>query len=255
MPDERVHQPQIISDAGGIPSGEVFGVPTLLERELYAISEAARLMQVPTATLRRWVSGGRGAGPIIEPNGVDPEVITWGQFVEAWLLRQYRERGAPLQRLRPLLDSLKRTYGVAYPLAHFQPWFDEAARELVFETQKTIKLPGSLLLVRAWGEGRGGINWQLQWTEAVRDWLEKVEFDREQDAAIRYRPLGEGTAVVIDPEVQFGIPQVRGFRTETLAEAFATGDSEDEIAGLWGLTVDEVKAAIRWELKTRDKAA
>jgi len=54
--------------------------------------------------------------------------------------------------------------------------------------------------------------------------------------------------VVIDPVVEFGIPQVKGVRTETIAEAYATGETIEELSQTWGLTPAEIDAAVRWEL-------
>jgi hypothetical protein len=69
---------------------------TLLEREMYAEAEAARLLDVAPSTLRYWLEGKTGrAGkvhrPVIRrsPRAPAPP-FTWAEFVEAGLLRQYR---------------------------------------------------------------------------------------------------------------------------------------------------------------------
>ncbi|MDQ3502239.1 MAG: hypothetical protein M3486_01290 [Actinomycetota bacterium] len=68
----------------------------LLEREMYAEAEAARLLDVAPSTLHYWLEGKTGRGgkvhrPVIrqEPKGTGAPV-TWAEFVEAGLLRQYR---------------------------------------------------------------------------------------------------------------------------------------------------------------------
>jgi hypothetical protein len=80
----------------------------LLEREMYAEAEAARLLSVAQSTLHYWLEGKTGRGgrvhrPVIrqEPKGAGA-AVTWAEFVEAGLLRQYRrELKVPLPELRP----------------------------------------------------------------------------------------------------------------------------------------------------------
>ncbi|MFN2568053.1 MAG: DUF433 domain-containing protein, partial [Candidatus Dormibacteria bacterium] len=72
--------------------------------------------------------------------------------------------------------------------------------------------------------------------------------------ASRIHPLGGEVPVVIDPSVSFGVPQVHGIRTEAVAEAIACGEREEDVAKAFDLAVDDVRAAIRWELKLRPRA-
>jgi uncharacterized protein (DUF433 family) len=153
-----------------------------------------------------------------------------------------------LQKLRPVVDEMRRVFGVPYPLAHFKPLVDHSNRELVLRLQEQAELDPELYLVR-----RARNTWQVMWAEPVEAFLEKVEFDRE-GVAERMRPLGKGSAVVIDPAVSFGVPQVRGIRTETLAEAYAVGEPLPALAQLFRLTVPEVEAALRWELRVAKAA-
>lgn len=86
----------------------------LLEREMYAEAEAARLLDVAPSTLHYWPEGKAGrAGkvhrPVIrqEPKGAGA-AMTWAEFVEAGLLRQYRRE---LKVRLPELRVHRRTPG------------------------------------------------------------------------------------------------------------------------------------------------
>lgn len=224
---------------------------SLLSQPLYTVSEAARLLEVPTQKLRRWLDGfsvgERTYQPVIRQERTGADEVTWAEFVEAGLLREYRAR-LPLQRLRPLIDEMRSTFGVPYPLAHFQPLVDPEKRELVLKLQERVQsqteLDADLLLVHRRGQ------WQVQWAEPVRAFLEKVEFDPD-GVAERMRPLGSHSPVLIDPRLSFGIPQVGGVRTEVLAEAYASGEDFGDIATSWGLEVTDIEAAVRWELRIK----
>lgn len=226
----------------------------ILDRSLYSIGEAARLLRITNAKLRRWLEGYERRGvqyePVLrlEPSG--SEDVTWAEFVEAGFLAEYRAH-VPLQRMRPIIDELRAEFEVPYPLAHFRPLVDESQRELVFKAQELVGLESDLYLVRRVSRGTEGI-WQLQWAEPIARFLRKVEFD-PQGVITRLRP--QESSVVIDPDVEFGIPQVDGIRTETIAEAYAGGDSKEEIAVGWSLTPEDVDAALRWELLLSRKTA
>ena len=47
---------------------------------------------------------------------------------------------------------------------------------------------------------------------------------------VRLRPNGADSLVVIDPEIRFGSPTVRGIPTETIAELVGAGDSIESVA-------------------------
>jgi uncharacterized protein (DUF433 family) len=225
----------------------------VLDQALYSIGEAARLLEIAPSKLRRWLDGAvvRGVAypPVIRQAPAGSGEVTWGEFVEAGLLREYRARGVTLQHLRPFIDRMRAEFRVPYPLAHFEPMVDRPTRQLMVELkrlQDAVGLDDELSLVRS-------ASGQLAWAEPMRAFLDKVEFD-QAGIGRRLRPLGRTEPVVIDPEVAFGIPQIRGVRTETIAEAIAAGESPSQVVAGYGLTVEEVMAALRWELRVRPRA-
>jgi len=214
-----------------------------IDRPLYSIGEAARLLQLPSPTLRRWLEGAKVRGtyykPVIreEPTGSDG--VTWAEFIEAGLLGRYRDRDVPLIKMRPFIEATRAEFGVPYPLAHFKPWIE--GRELVYWLQERTQLDPDLYLVHP---AKGG---QLQWAHPVAEFLERVEFEPDSEYIARLYPLGKNEPVVIDPNVSFGIPQVRGIRTELVTESLEAGESPRETAKSWGLRLAEVKAAAQYE--------
>ena len=53
--------------------------------------------------------------------------------------------------------------------------------------------------------------------------------------------------VIIDPEIRFGRPTVRGVPTDVLAERWRAGDHTAELAEDYGLNLDDVDEALRYE--------
>ena len=160
----------------------------LLERQLYTVGEAARLLMLPSSTLRRWLEGftmlGRSYDPVIRPAPTGSDIVTWAEFVEAGFLREYRAKRVSLQYLRPVIDEMRKQFKVPYPLAHFKPLVDTSSRQLVLGIQQAAHLEDELALLVRLPSG------QLQWAAAVQAFIDKVEFDAE-GVAERMHPLSD----------------------------------------------------------------
>ncbi|MDN5917304.1 MAG: DUF433 domain-containing protein [Pseudonocardia sp.] len=223
--------------------------PTL-ERAVYGMSQAARLLGLRTDALRRWIDGYERAGttyaPVIREEHTGADAVTWGQFVEAGYLREYRAKQVTLQYLRPVIAILREELGVRYPLATLKPY--TSGRSLALKVQKQVGLDPSLNIVVL---GRDGT---LQLTDPAEAFLQKVDFDDDgtRDAR-RIYPLGRSVPVVLDPDHGFGEPTLtNGARTETIAELVTAGETREHVATVYDISLDDVDAAVRYE---NDRAA
>lgn len=218
---------------------------TALDRELYTVPQAARLLRVPSATLQWWLEGGpRGDHkylPVLRPEPTGSRMLTWGEFVEAGYLREYRRtHRVPLPHLRKFIDLLRERQGVPYPLAHFQPFVGEG-RKLVMQAQLDAGLPAEYWLFVP-------VSNQIVLLPAADAFLEKVTFSEDDDQwAVRLHPDGKSSPVVFDPDYSFGEPTVRGIRTDALAELVEAGEPMDGVAEEYGLKLSDLKAALSYE--------
>lgn len=112
------------------------GALSILERPVYGIVEAVGLLGLRPDRTRAWVDGDERGGvryaPVIRPEPTGDDVVTWGEFVELGYLREYRRKGVPLQRLRPVIDELRRACKTPYPLATAKPYV--FGKDLVWAT-------------------------------------------------------------------------------------------------------------------------
>ncbi len=212
---------------------------TVLDREIYEVAEAARLLGIPVRTLKNWLDGYSVKGviyrPVLRETPTKSDLLTWGEFVEAGYLTEYRrQQRIPLPEIRDYIRSWRDRLGVPYPLAHRQP-YSGPGRHLV---EAAVGIEGDRILYRF-------LDGQLVLTPWTVEFVHKVEFDH--DVARRFWPVGTGEAVVIDPLRSFGAPTVGGVRTEVLCELFLAGDSLDEIAEGYDLARSDVEAAVRYE--------
>jgi uncharacterized protein (DUF433 family) len=235
-----------------------FGPPPL-EKPVYQMNEAARLLRLPDKTLRRWIDGDRRFEKVIEPL-IRPETtgstdVTWGEFVEAGLLREYRVRRLPIERLRPLIASMRERLDTLYPLAQAKPLFSDG-RQLLWREQLESDTPRSMFLVVEGGPEDG---YQLMLGDIASQFVARVEFEPpEKGVVARWFPAIETTKrIVLDPRVSFGLPTINGVKTEALAELVAAGERPGKIARVYsqfGITTSDVWMASEFESRLAEAA-
>jgi len=219
---------------------------SVLNREMFSEAEAARLLQVAQSTLHYWLDGGRRRGktygPVIRVEPQDKRTVTWAEFIEAGLLRQYRrEHNVPMAELRTFIERLRDRMNVPYPLAHEKPFV--ADRQLVREAQDAAGLEAEFCLV---AEARG----QLVLTGPSDLFVQRVTWD--DDIAVRWRPHDDRRSPVqMDPGLRFGRPAVKGISTEILWEHTEAGEDVDEVATGYGLSTEDVRWALAYETSSR----
>lgn len=231
-------------------------IRALLDRPIYQVNEAARLLGLPDKTLRRWLDGDKRFERVIEPlireRPTESWDVTWGEFVEAGFLSGYRYKQLPMERLRPLMRDLRERLQTKYPLAEARPLYAEG-RELLWEEQSRHDLSEDLLLVV---RGHADQGYQLVLTDVSKAFVDRVEFEPDVGGVVaRWLPLGrENRRIALDPQVAFGLPTIDGVRTESIVELADAGETVDAICdayGTLGITRDDVAAAIAFEHRLR----
>lgn len=224
---------------------------SILERPVYGVSEAAVLLGLRADRARAWLDGyarrGANYAPVIRLEPTGDATVTWGEFVELGYLREYRRKGVSLQRLRPVIDELRRQFATPYPLATAKPFV--VGKELVLEIQEKNDIPAAIAIVIRSGQ-------QVLLADEATRFFRKVEFDPPDHGDVRrMRPAGRASPVVIDPLVRFGRPTVLGVATERFWELFDAGESVEEIAEGYDMADGLVRAAIAYEEQLRSLAA
>ncbi len=221
---------------------------TILDRPVYGIGQAAALLGLRHDRVGAWLDGYRRRGvsypPVIRDARTGSDSVTWGEFVELGYLREYRKARVSLQHIRPVIERLREIYGVRYPLAHAKPFVYD--HQLVMRIQEEVGLDPSLAIVIRSGQ-------QLVLAREVEAYLLKVEF--ADDVAARLHPAGRTSPVVIDPEMSFGRPAIRGVATERLTELYRGGDSPEFLAEAYELPLEHIRAAIAFETQLAATAA
>jgi uncharacterized protein (DUF433 family) len=218
---------------------------TVLDRDMYTEAQAARLLRVPQPTLHYWLEGGERRGraykPVIRIQATGTNRVTWAEFIEAGLLRQYRrDHLVPMTELRSLIEYLREQSGVPYPLAHSRPYI--SGRQLLVEAQEHAGLDPEFSLVAP-------VSGQYVLLPAADAFFKRVTWDDNAGIALRWRPHDyPESPVTIDPDVRFGSPSVGGISTSILFEQSEAGEGEEDLADTYELTLEQVRWALSYEL-------
>ncbi len=224
---------------------------SVLDRPVYGLSEAAALLGLSRSRARAWLDGYDRNGvrypPVVRSASTGGSVVSWGEFVELGYLREYRRKGMPLQRLRPVIEALREEFNSPYPLATAKPFV--GGKELVMKLQEDSSIPQQIAIVVRSGQ-------TVMLSREAERFLKKVSFDPPDDGDVcRLHPAGRTTPVVIDPLVRFGCPSVEGVAVERLWELHDAGEPVRQIAASYDMKHSLIDAAITYFEQQRMLAA
>lgn len=216
---------------------------------IYTLTEAGRMLNVPTTTLARWTRSEvetRPGAMLVTRVGGDlgariPSIPFIG-FAEAFVLAAFRRAGVPLQRIRPALMVLTDRIGLDHALASRRLYTDGA--EILYEVERDTSDPtlrdavGQLVILR---------NRQLVYRPLVEQYLQCITWDADGYPGVIALPVYGRAGVVVDPTRAFGQPifGARAVRVQDVLERFWAGDDVRSIADDYGLAPEVVEEAVR----------
>ena len=230
-------------------------VVDLLSRPTYGLGQVDDILGLNPGTAHRWIDGydrgGRHYDPVVRQETTGNPIATWGEFVEARLLAEYRDSGVAMLRMRPAVQALRETFG-PYPLASAQMWLGHDGRDIVQRTQIETGLDRKQwLVVPRSGQGMLPVAEKtVRWSDRALRFMRTLVWSEDGGIAVLagLRPLSDNDAVLIDPLRGFGEPVVRNVQTSVIGELIRAGDPPEMIAELYELSIDDVNAAVRYEL-------
>jgi uncharacterized protein (DUF433 family) len=216
-------------------------------RPAYPLSEAARYLKLPAATLRSWFLGREyetARGPrhfpvIVNPASRRPPLLSFWNLVEAHVLRALRtDHGASVKAVRRALGYAEEELQIERLLL---------SRELSANAGRLfLDRYGELIELSASG--------QIAMRQVLEAHLRRVEWDQWKFPVRLYPFLGSdtltgGRPIAIDPAIAFGRPVVlsRGVTTATIAERIDAGETVEDVAADYELTPADIEQAILYE--------
>ena len=229
----------------------VSNVVSLLDRPVYRWAEADRLLRVNRGTVQRWVDGYRRRGvsypPVVREAPTGSPWVTWGEFVEARLLSEFRTE-IPMVRLRPLVDRLREMFDERYPLSYAQPFLRPEGREMLLAAQTEMETERELWVVVSSGQ-------TAIMTATSRRFTDATIYPEDQlGPALSIRADLGTPEVFLNPVARQGQPTLHGVSTSAIAELVGAGESVDHVADTYGFTVEQVEQVLSFEASRRRAA-
>jgi len=213
---------------------------------LYTIPEAARIVHVSPARLRRWLQGykfqGRSAEPVLHrelPELEEHGVVTFLDLVGLILVSHFRSKGVSLQAIRENARIASERLHTDHPFAVKR--FHLLGKELIAET-----------VARDTAHGPRRLYEDLRKSQLILDQVAESFFGNlhyEGDLARQYWPLGKDRRVVLDPTRAFGQPAdpTTGVPTHVLYGMYKAGESAEDVARSFHVDLEAVHSAIEYE--------
>ncbi len=176
--------------------------------------------------------------PVERPEG--ELALSFENLIEIALVTALRGSGISLQAIREAHKIAKKEFG-EHPFARRDVFI--AGKDLFMRASELVEGGSGHLTALT----RGG---QRAFEPVLNTYLTTIQFERGWP--IEWRPR-QG-AVVQNPEIEFGRPNVDGIRTEVIRERFEADESIGFISDDFGLTPEDVEAALRYEFWLRPAA-
>ena len=216
-------------------------LPPAPERPAYTAAEAARYARTSPVTARRWlegydyttVRGSRRSTPVTNhPAG--ERYLTFYDLVEVAAIAAAKNAGVKLPRIRSAIGYAQERFRADRPLLLER--FLTDGRDLYLREIE----PSGPLHVNASQAGQIA----FPYIAAV---LRHLEYEGERP--VRWWPVGQERAILVDPRVGFGQPLIypSGIRTETVVDRFLADEPMEAIAEEFGLSRLLIEEALRFE--------
>lgn len=222
----------------------------LTDAPAYAAPDAARILGLPTSTVRNWAFGQSGRirpaqrrpfPPVIAAADPRRRLLSFANLCELHVLSAIRrEHRISLQTVRDSLAFVRCRLGSDRPLLERQ-----------FLTNGiSLFLEHAAQLVNVSLEGQTALRGEFERT------LARIERD-DRGRPVRLFPIARartGVAepppvVAIDPTIAFGRPMLAtaGVKTGVIADRFQAGDDPSEMAADYGVPERDILEALRYE--------
>ncbi len=213
-----------------------------LSLDSYQYAEAARYAETSPQTVASWCRRYRLSEQQTRDDGVsrgkgkeDANLLSYLQLIEVALIASFRRAGIKLDAAYRVHEDLRAVFQHDNPFA--LPDFKDRYPLLAPHLQSGRGLWQAL-------ETRDG---QRVWTPPLAEQFER--FDYDVGLAIRWYPRGRDGLVVVDPRISFGASTIvgTGIATDILAQRYVGGETLEETADDFRLSIQQLEVALAFE--------
>lgn len=202
---------------------------------IYSIPDAAFILRLPTAKVRRWMNEFWDLR-MAENNNK----YSWGEgrdkatnfytLMEFYVFYQLRELNVSTRRILTAHEAIANQLNTPYPFATSKMLTDGKSILFTMEDGTVVEADRTK---------------QAAFKELIESFCKKIEFS-ESEIAERFYQMGKGKKIIVDPHHQFGQPVIEdtNILAETIFNLYQASESPEFISRLYQLKEEEVKDAI-----------
>ena len=216
---------------------------------VYSPAEAARLVGKRSDWVRRLSKGyafrGRDGRPSASPPLFKRQLgdikgktaLSFLDLVELLFIRDFLEEGVSLYVIRRAAEVAAEMFSADHPFCVKQ--FQTDGKAIFARASNEVGDDQMVDLVKR----------QHVFSRVVSPFMKQLDYDAVSGDVRRWFPLGKRVPVVLDPSFSFGAPIIAetGVPTSVLFSAHKSGDSDQDIASWYEVSVSAVRAAIEFE--------
>jgi uncharacterized protein (DUF433 family) len=221
----------------------------LIGTGVYSVPQAAKLVDVPAASIRRWMFGYKykqadGASahraanvtPSLADAVEEHKILTFKDLIEIHFVDAFLRHGVSWNTIKVAAARARDITEDDHPFATNQFFTDG---ETIFTEVKSSAKDTELMDLK---QG------QLAFRRILKQSL-RAKLDLGPTGVERWWPLGKSRPVVLDPERQFGQPITKeeGVPTAVLAMSYAAMGTIDRVARWYDVERKAVRAAVELE--------
>ena len=202
----------------------------------FQVNEAARYARVTSQTIRNWQGRGEGDKSAVARRERG-NALSYFQLVEVAFVAVMRRMNIKLNEIKNARPYIAQHLNSEFPFVENR-FKVQGAKILMNLQQFEPEAHGNKLIVVS----HGG---QMEWGEMLGKKFE--EFDYQKGLAVRWHIAGRGSPILIDPQIAFGAPQIKGVPTWAIKGREQAGESVSDIADDFALKVVDVEKALQFE--------
>ncbi|WP_417807281.1 DUF433 domain-containing protein [Thioclava sp.] len=203
----------------------------------YRVGEAASYARISAQTVAAWEKSYTPKRRSVLTVREAGQGLSFLQLIEIAVVAELRRVGLSLEKIRTARAYFCQALNHQTPFAtqDFKTDGTDILQEMKSADGKLIT--DKLVVANASG--------QLAWTEFLGNQFQ--EFHYGDGIVVSWKVSGPQSELVIDPQVSFGAPSVRGIMTRAIKSEYAAGSNIDEIAEDYDLPAKLVIEALKFE--------
>lgn len=202
----------------------------------YQVNDAARYARISTQTIRNWQKQDGNSTPALAHRAKRAS-LSYFQLVEVAFVSVLRNLGLSLATIKDARDYMAQQLHAEFPFVQHR--FKTDGQRIMMDLPQMVKGTSKDKLIVV---NKGG---QLAWQQILQHKFD--EFDYTKGLAVRWRVAGQGSPIIIDPQIAFGAPSVKGVPTWAISGRQRAGESIEDIAGDFDIPVSDVRKALQFE--------